>query len=105
MWLTISGKERPPLETLLQLPYRFPITEALHNSLCCEDCYAHADDDEIARAAQVAQDAQAGYACDYCRKRPRMSSNEGKECSKGYEDLTERVRELHRKTPCNATDE
>ena len=76
----------------VQLPYRFPITEAIHSSLCSEDCYAHADDDEIVRAAQIAQDAQAGYACDYCTKRPPMAFNEVKECCKGHQELTERLR-------------
>ena len=53
---------------------------------------AHADDEEIVRAAQIAQDAQAGYACDYCTKRPPMAFNEVKECCKGHQDLTERLR-------------
>ena len=34
-------------------------------------------------ATQIAQNAQAGYACDYCTKRQPMAFNECKECCKG----------------------
>ena len=61
----------------VQLPYRFPIVDHTHYG-CFEDCVKDSDvcEDEIVRAAQVAQDAQAGYACDYCTKRPPMAFNE-----------------------------
>eukprot|EP00973_Karenia_brevis_P070773 9837469-Karenia_brevis.AAC.1 len=73
----------------VQLPYRFPIIEAAHSSLCTKGCVdTQTDDDAIVRAAQIAQDAQAGYACDYCTKRPPMAFNEVKECCKGHQDLT-----------------
>ena len=61
----------------VQLPYRFPILQATHSNCdkgCVED--DEACEDLIVRAAQVAQDAQAGYACDYCTKRqPWRSMN------------------------------
>ena len=77
----------------VQLPYRFPITEVAHSAECSADCFKlGASDDEIVRAAQIAQDAQAGYACDYCTKRPPMAFNEVKECCKGHQELTERLR-------------
>ena len=44
-------------------------------------------EDVIIQAAQCAQDAQAGYACDYCNKRQPMAFNEVKECCKGHQDL------------------
>ena len=77
----------------VQLPHRFPILQATHansDKSCVED--DEACEDLIVRAAQVAQDAQAGYACDYCTKRPPMAFNEVKECCKGHEDLSQKVR-------------
>ena len=44
-------------------------------------------DKYIIEAAQIAQDAQAGYACDYCTKRQPMAFNEVKECCKGHTAL------------------
>ena len=41
---------------------------------------------------QIAQDAQAGYACDYCTKRQPMAFNEVKECCKGHQTLGEKMR-------------
>ena len=38
-------------------------------------------------ATQIAQDAQAGYACDYCTKRQPMAFNECMECVKGHRQL------------------
>ena len=76
----------------VQLPYRFPIIATSHARECDEKCvHDDVDDDEIVRAAQIAQDAQAGYACDYCTKRPPMAFNEVKECCKGHSDLTEKL--------------
>ena len=93
----------------VQLPYRFPITAATHSAKCGHYCdWYGEDDDVIVRAAQAAQDAQAGYACDYCTKRPPMAFNEVKECCKGHTDLTARLHgehKLYRETPCNAIDE
>ena len=41
----------------------------------------------MVEATQVAQDAQAGYACDYCTKRQPLAFNECKECVKGHRQL------------------
>ena len=38
-------------------------------------------------ATQLAQDAQAGYACDYCTKRLPLAFNECMECVKGHRQL------------------
>ena len=42
---------------------------------------------------QVAQDAQAGYACDYCTKRQPMAFNGVKECCKGHSILAENIQQ------------
>ena len=70
----------------VQLPYRLPICEATHAD---EDryalkCFELASSKSIVEAAQAAQDAQAGYACDYQNKRLARSCNEAKECVKGH---------------------
>ena len=47
----------------VQLPFRFPITK-----LCCtcgKACNEKLSDAAIIKVAQIAQDAQAGYACDF----------------------------------------
>ena len=77
----------------VQLPYRFPILQATHSN-CDKSCVEddEACEDLIVRAAQVAQDAQAGYACDYCTKRPPMAFNEVKECCKGHQELSQKLR-------------
>ena len=75
----------------VQLPYRFPVTAETHCVACPHDCIDTTDESKLIEAAQVAQDAQAGYACDYCNKRQPMAFNEVKECCKGHQDLTERV--------------
>eukprot|EP00959_Pyramimonas_sp_CCMP1952_P365375 7652367-Pyramimonas_sp.AAC.1 len=69
----------------VQLPYRFPIAE-----VCCtrgKACDKKLNDAAIIKVAQVAQDAQAGCACDYCTKRQPMAFHEVKECCKGIEKL------------------
>ena len=45
----------------------------------------------MVEAMQVAQDAQAGYACDYCTKRLPMAFNDVKECCKGYSTSAENI--------------
>ena len=57
-----------------QLPYRFPIIPESH---CCDDETWLLDDDDkdLVHAAQAAQDAQAGYAFDYCTKRQPCACN------------------------------
>ena len=80
----------------VQLPYRFPITTHTHSSDCAEDCVKLAGGGkniaEIVHAVQTSQDAQAGYACDYCSKRPPMAFNEIKECCKGHRDLSYKLK-------------
>ena len=60
----------------VQLPYRFPIISETHG---CDDeaCLQH-NEKAIIHAAQVAQYAQAGHACDYCTKRQPCAFNEVK---------------------------
>ena len=58
---------------------------------CHERCYGCADEQTMINAAQVAQDAQAGYACDYQNKRQPMACNEIKECCKGHAVLGKQV--------------
>ena len=69
----------------VQIPYRFPIHKTFH---CCsrQACLGKSDW-HVIEAAQIAQDAQAGYACDYCTKRQPMAFNEVKECCKGHTTL------------------
>lgn len=43
-------------------------------------------------ATQVAQDTQAGYACDYCTKPQPVAFNEVKACCKGHHTLAEQSR-------------
>ena len=83
----------------VQLPYRFPI---MRLTCSCDhgECAGELSEDVIIQAAQVAQDAQAGYACDYCNKRQPMAFNEVKECCKGHRSLTE---ELHGERPAYET--
>ena len=75
----------------VQLPYRLPICEATHDDVnrCSDDCYSSSTTKDIVEAAQAAQDAQAGYACDYQNKRGARSCNEVKECVKGHRQLNE----------------
>ncbi len=77
----------------VQLPYRFPITKATHAdaSVCDEDCIGKVDIEDMIDAAQHAQDAQAGYACDYQNKRGARGCNEVKECIKGHRTLHDTV--------------
>ena len=77
----------------VQLPYRFPITAETHDdTLCGESCPTSVDQHVILQATQTSQDAQAGYACDYCNKRQPMAFNECKECCKGHDGLADDVR-------------
>ena len=73
----------------VQIPYRFPIDESWH---CCsrEGCLGKSDR-YIIESAQVAQDAQTGYACDYCTKRQPMAFNEVKECCKAHTTLAANI--------------
>ena len=75
----------------IQLPYRFPVTPETHSELCCEECCQSVDENTIVQAAQFAQDAAAGYACDYCSKRQPMAFNEVRECCKGHQTLNQKL--------------
>ncbi|CAE8714602.1 unnamed protein product [Polarella glacialis] len=81
----------------VQLPYRFPIRRGMHSEECPEECWANMSEEDIVEAAQHAQDAQAGYACDYQNKRGPMAFNEIKEAMKGHRDLGGRLhdKEVH----------
>ena len=72
----------------VQLPYRLPIIEGTHfcDDPRCLDC----KEEDLIEATQIAQDAQAGYACDYCNKRQPLAFNECKECVKGLQRLSEK---------------
>ena len=70
----------------VKLPWRFPITTETHSPACKCACYAETDNSKLIEACQVAQDAQAGYACDYSNKRQPMAFIEGKEWCKGHQD-------------------
>ena len=73
-----------------QLPYRLPICKETHcDDLCKMECVNNVSRKEIIEAAQIAQDAQAGYACDYSNKRGPRAFNEVKECVKGHRTLAE----------------
>jgi len=76
----------------VQLPYRFPITPQTHDASCGRSCSEAQSKQKIIEAAQVAQDAQAGYACDYCNKRQPLAFNEIRECCKGHQDLNQKLR-------------
>jgi len=60
----------------VQLPYRMPICEATHSRTCDKPCIERFSAEEVIDAAQSAQDAQAGYACDYQNKRGPCAFNE-----------------------------
>ena len=73
----------------VQLPYRFPITEELHEA--CGRCTASCPEDqgarETTRQAQMNQAAQSGYACDYGNKRLPIAMNEVGEWQKSQKEL------------------
>ena len=71
----------------VQVPYRFPIASSLHSKLCSEDCVEHHDEEELIWSAQVRQNAQAGYACDYQNKRLPIAVHEITEWQKGQRQL------------------
>ena len=58
----------------VQVPYRFPITEKLHEA--CGRCALDCASQQEMRQAQVNQAAQAGYACDYQNKRLPIAVHE-----------------------------
>ena len=68
-----------------------PITELthVHSSICDKKCYERVSEAQMAEAAQLSQDAQAGYDCDYQNKRSARSCNEVKEHVKGHQRVSE----------------
>ena len=77
----------------MQIPYRFPIIQELHDStLCSEACWDTTDETEMILAAQTQQNAQAGYAADYQCKRSAQSFNEVKEAKKGHHAMAEKIK-------------
>ena len=79
----------------VQLPYRFPITEATHSQSCkgCDkDCDKKVPIFQLVNA-QVDQAAQAGYGCDYQNKRLGIAVHEVKEWEKAQTKLIEDIME------------
>ena len=73
----------------VQLPNRFPIIPQTHR--CDSPACLQYSEKMMVEATQIAQDAQAGYACDYCSKRQPMAFNECKEACKGHRKLAEKI--------------
>ena len=72
----------------VQVPYRLPFA--------CANCgreLTRRQRQEVALAAQRAQDAQTGYCCDYCAKNQPMGVHEIKEFQKGHVVLNACVRD------------
>ena len=79
----------------VQLPYRLPVTKDTHSDICplgneCLESYKKID---VVTACQLAQDAQAGYACDYQCKRQPCGCNEVRECCVGLSRLGETLKD------------
>ena len=77
----------------VQLPYRLPITKESHSPLCPlgERCLHKCNVSSMVNAAQLAQDAQVGYACDYQNKRQPCGCNEVRECCSGVNNLGKNI--------------
>ena len=66
----------------------------IKESHCCRHGGCVIDIDKVMiEATQMAQDAQAAYACDDCIKRQPMAFNGVKECCKGCSILAEHIRQ------------
>lgn len=76
----------------VQLPYRFPIVAESHRCSCGNEKSLEANDALVVECAQFAQDAQAGYACNYTTERQPMAFNEVKEWCMGHKELGETVK-------------
>ena len=58
-----------PYNSDVQLPYRLPICDSTHATKHCQDnCINSVNYKETLESSQNAQDAQAGYVCDYQNK-------------------------------------
>lgn len=82
----------------VQLPYRLPLTAETHSSLCPlgDKCLQLYKKEEVIKACQLAQDAQAGYACDYQNKRQPCGCNEIRECCVGLSKLGQSLQDKPR---------
>ena len=56
-----------------------------------ERCVEQCDVASMVNAAQLAQDAQVGYACDYQNKRQPCGCNEVRECCSGLTKLGQNI--------------
>ena len=73
----------------VQVPYRFPITMQTHKaSVCPLECHKVVKIWDVVHAAQRAQNAQAGYACDYLIKRNVRAFFELQEFMKGHRAMS-----------------
>ena len=72
----------------VQVPYRLPFACAT-----CGHRLTRRQRQDIALAAQRAQDAQTGYCCDYCAKNQPMGTHEIKEFQKGHVVLNARLQD------------
>ena len=72
----------------VQIPYRLPFACAT-----CGKQLTRRQRQDIALAAQRAQDAQTGYCCDYCAKNQPMGTHEIKEFQKGHVVLNARLQD------------
>jgi len=77
----------------VQLPYRLPINVASHSSECPlgDACLLQCNVASMVNAAQIAQDAQVGYTCDYQNKRQPCGCNEVKECCNGFTRMGQNI--------------
>ena len=73
--------------TDVQLPYCMVLTPETHSTECDADCVNKVKLWDIITAAQMAQNAQAGYAADYQNKRGVRGFAEVKEFIKGHKTL------------------
>ena len=69
------------------LPDKLPIIAETHSDRCDKDCIDLQSAGSLILALQIAQNAKAGYACDYSNERSAFAVNELKEFCKGQEDL------------------
>ena len=81
------------MQGVLSQEVLFPVNE---NPFACGTCgkqLTRRQRQEIALAAQRAQDAQTGYCCDYCAKNQPMGTHEIKEFQKGHVLLNARLQD------------
>ena len=70
------------------------VFQIIKESHCCCRCKCLVNKDQVmSEEMQMAQDAQAGHAYDYCTKREPMAFNDVKECCKGHSALAEHIRQ------------